>query len=193
MSFQRIRLKKPADWIVTVCGIGNLPIAPGTWCSFIVAIPALFLRPYSDEWVMFGYIGAAVVFSILGFWAVPKLQAEYGSDPQAIVIDEAAGMCLVLAFPLTTFAPLPLLGAVLLFRLFDIRKPWPINKINDSTEPWAVMADDLLAGVFTVVAFYVLYILNHANFTLFDVVKSPVYRTFFAQNGLKPHKIGSCG
>lgn len=157
MSFTRIKLNTPAALIATVGGIGNLPIAPGTWCSFVIAMPAVFLRPMYDEPVFYGYAIAAVLFSLGSLWSVPKIQKQYGTDPQAVVVDEAAGMSVALCFPLTTIAPLVILTVFLLFRLFDIIKPWPISMINNRTEGWAVLVDDILAGAFTVVAFYLLY------------------------------------
>lgn len=131
-------------------GIGNLPIMPGTWCSLIVAIPALFV-PY--EWIdvtrlIYGIL--AIVLTIASVWSVRRVQDMWGHDPSIVVVDEAAAMSLVLLLPFAYWAWYWWCGAVLLFRIYDVQKPWPISLLNNRTEPWSVVADDLVAAVFTV-------------------------------------------
>jgi len=70
-----------------------------------------------------------------------------GHDPSVVVIDEAAGMSLALLFPAAYQSLYTWAAMVLVFRVFDVLKPWPINLVNDRTEAWAVMGDDLLAAI----------------------------------------------
>lgn len=149
-------LTEPVRWsrlglaghLSTVGGIGLLPLAPGTWCSVIVAIPALIF-PLSQDVVRLGYMISVVVFAALSKYAVERSQHRWGSDPSRIVIDEALGMSMILILPYAYLGWWWWVGSVALFRLFDIRKPWPMNVINARTEWWAVMADDVVAALIT--------------------------------------------
>jgi len=134
--------------LATVGGIGLLPLAPGTWCSMIVALPALLLS-VEQENVRIGYMVAIAVFAATSWYAVGRSQQRWGSDPSRIVIDEALGMSIILVLPYAYIGWWWWAGSVALFRLFDIRKPWPMNVINARTEWWAVMADDVVAALIT--------------------------------------------
>ena len=73
------------------------------------------------------------------------------NDPQEIVADELAGQALALSFAaLTPNAPTLTAVAIgfLLFRFFDIFKPWPIRKLEKLPKGWGILADDLLAGLY---------------------------------------------
>lgn len=129
-------------------GIGLLPLAPGTWCSVVVAIPAL-LFPLEQEMVRLSYAVACIVLIVASWWSVPRVQGRWGTDPGRVVIDEALGMSIIFIFPYGYLAWWWWLGSVLLFRLFDIRKPWPLNVINARSEWWAVMLDDVGAALIT--------------------------------------------
>ena len=63
-------------------------------------------------------------------------------------------MALVYAVPLCYSSLAWSIAALLLFRLYDIAKPFPINRINDRTDPFSVMFDDVLAGVYTIISVY---------------------------------------
>lgn len=161
-----------SDAIAGMLGVGLLPIAPGTWASFLVAVPVFVLtlmttgeRPY----LVFAI--AAVLFTVLGLLSINKVQQRWGTDPGFVVIDEAAGMALILSTPYAYHSWFWCLAAVLLFRLYDIRKPWPIGLINDRHEPWAVIADDLLAAVFTIVTLHLAWLAN-------PVISVLLHRTF---------------
>ena len=139
----------------TLFSIGRLPVMPGTWCSIIVAIPAFFVT--NSEIAQYIYSCASVIFIVLGLWSIPKIQSELGTDPKCVVIDEAAGMALILATPYAYFGPGWWASCVLIFRVYDVVKPYPINKINDRTDGWSVIADDMLASVFTIITVAVLF------------------------------------
>ncbi len=119
---------------------------PGSWCSVLIALPALFL-PMSVAVTQLSYGIAAIVFAVLGLWSVVRIQAKWGHDPNVVVIDEAVGMSITFLFPAASSGWAMWACAVFLFRVFDVVKPWPIGAINDRTEAWAVLGDDVLAGL----------------------------------------------
>jgi phosphatidylglycerophosphatase A len=84
---------------------------------------------------------------VIGIWSAGKVEPAWGKDSSKIVIDEAAGMCVSLLF-----VPLSLkyiVTAFVLFRFFDIAKPLFIRRAERLPRGWGVMADDLLAGIYT--------------------------------------------
>lgn len=153
----RPKLYGAADYIATVGGIGLLPIMPGSWCSVVIAIPAAIalLFPHlgiTTFELQVGYGIAMVLFIAFGWWSVGKIQAKWGHDPSVVVVDEAAGMSLVFLAPAAHDGLALWACAVFLFRVFDVAKPWPMSYVNDRTEAWAVLGDDLLAAITTVIA-----------------------------------------
>ena len=92
-------------------------------------------------------LGVLVAVTALGTWAADEAERALGSkDPGAIVIDEVAGMTLsVAAVPLTLAT---LVVGFLLFRLFDVVKPFPANVAQRLPGGVGVMVDDLIAGVY---------------------------------------------
>lgn len=141
--------------ITTFFGIGRLNPAPGTWGSLAAVVLAVLL--YQAGGAMLLPL-AVVLVTLLGFWAVPQVLANSDDpDPSWIVIDEVAGQWLALCF---TFIPLarhgvPVLAAwpaivvpFLLFRLFDIWKPWLVGRADRRGDATGLMLDDLWAGLF---------------------------------------------
>ena len=158
--------------VATFFGAGFLRPASGTWASAITV--ALAVAAYQAGWalavpagavlaVVAGFLAVPVGFvfaTALGFWAVPPyLRATGGEDPSEVVIDEVAGQLLALSF---TVIPLWRHGVAdlalsawpgwampfLLFRLFDIWKPWLVGRADRMGGTVGVMLDDLWAGLF---------------------------------------------
>lgn len=127
----------------------------------MVALPALIgsIEYPALPWM---YAVACLAFIIGGLVSIPAVQQQFGKDPSRVVIDEAAGMALVLTAPLAASSPLWLLASFLLFRMYDIAKPFPANWLDRRSEGWAVMADDLVAGVYTVITVYLGQFVLHA-------------------------------
>lgn len=141
--------------VATFFGAGFLKPASGTWASAITV--ALGVAAYEAGWALAVPLGF-VVATGLGFWAVPRyLRTTGGEDPSEVVIDEVAGQLLALSF---TVIPLwqhgvDLVAAwpgwvapFLLFRLFDIWKPWLVGRADRMEGAKGVMLDDLWAGLF---------------------------------------------
>jgi phosphatidylglycerophosphatase A len=131
--------------IATVGGLGRSPLAPGTVASAVTAV-VLWLVNTSP----LGLAVALVAVTALGIWAADASERTLGGkDPGSIVIDEVAGMILaVLAAPPT---PLVLVVAFVLFRLFDVLKPFPANIAQSLRGGVGVMVDDLVAGLYALV------------------------------------------
>lgn len=135
-----------ALWAATALGAGRSPVAPGTAGSLaglLLYLPAFWA---GDLWwaVAAGELAAVLALSALA--VPPVLRASGIRDPQFVVIDEVAGMLVALAF----FPPNPVGAgaAFLLFRLFDVAKPFPVGRLERLPGAWGVMADDLAAGLF---------------------------------------------
>ncbi len=145
--------------IATLGGIGYLRPGPGTWGS-LVAVPLAWLLHMAGGFPAL-MIAAALVFGI-GLWAARIETAASGNpDPSEIVIDEVVGQWIAL-MPLSGglwFAgaaphlfPWPgWVGGFLLFRLFDIWKPWPVSWADDQHTPLGLMLDDVIAGLMAAV------------------------------------------
>jgi phosphatidylglycerophosphatase A len=134
-------------------GAGLLPLMPGTWGS-LAALPCAWAI-HSQSGAT-GLAVAAVIIFAVGCWAAGTIaRASVATDPGAIVIDEVAAQWLVLLpAPLD---PLSYAAAFLLFRLFDIWKPWPVGWVDRRVHRgFGIMLDDLLAAVYAVLAFLIL-------------------------------------
>ncbi|MFH5923748.1 phosphatidylglycerophosphatase A family protein [Roseomonas xinghualingensis] len=128
----------PAMAVATLCGVGRLRIAPGTWGSLVV-LPAVLLGPW---WCL----ALGIAFSLAGFWAVSHLP-EAREDPGWVVADEAAGQCLTLAALPPDASFWWVLAGFALFRLADILKPGPVGWADRMGGSLGVMLDDILAGI----------------------------------------------
>jgi phosphatidylglycerophosphatase A len=134
-------------------GAGLLPVMPGTWGSLAALPSAWAIRSLSG--VSGLAITSMIVFAV-GCWAAAALAKTSGvKDPGAIVIDEVAAQWVVLLpAPLD---PLSYAAAFLLFRTFDIWKPWPIGLADRRVAGgFGIMLDDLLAAVYAVLGLMVL-------------------------------------
>ena len=134
---------KISEILCTVFYIGRLPLAPGTWCSFIAFLSWYFIRSYI-EGVFILY--ASLVLFFVGV-AVATIHSESigEEDPPEIVIDEWVGQWIALWLIPHTF----LWGftSFILFRMFDIFKPGPVGRMDDIKSGAGIMMDDVIAGI----------------------------------------------
>ena len=133
----------PANFLALGFGSGLSRFAPGTAGS-VVALPIFLCMPKANH---FFYLGVLIILFIVGLWCCGKSAKLLGAhDHPAIVWDEIVGMLVTLfMIPLT---PLYLLLGFLLFRFFDIVKPWPIGWVDRRVDHgMGIMLDDVIAGV----------------------------------------------
>lgn len=140
--------------IVTCCGLGYLPIAPGTWGSAgaIVVAGAVYLAlggGAAFDGVIAGLAVIATVVGVaLGRWSVAAFES---GDPKPFVIDEAAGQWIALiAMPVVGLGSMAGVFALqfVLFRVADIVKPPPARQLERLPHGWGIVFDDLAAGVY---------------------------------------------
>ena len=134
-------------------GVGLFPLAPGTWGSLVgLAIIALVrFHPMA-------YIATFCFLIWLGFWSVSKIDLTKNADPGFVVIDEVLGM--MVSLYMIPLHGLTALVGFLLFRGFDICKPFPLKQLEKLPRFWGILLDDLGAGVYT---WIVLWFLSRAG------------------------------
>jgi phosphatidylglycerophosphatase A len=146
---------KPTDYLalaIATCGVGYLPLMPGTWGSLLaVGIFLLFTRILTGTTLVAIVVITILAFTVAGIWASTRTEQLWDrKDPGKVVVDEVAGQLIAL-FPLTLFAQWSTAAVIvsfILFRVFDIVKPYPANKLQDLHGGAGVMLDDLVAGVY---------------------------------------------
>ena len=130
---------------VATCGyIGYVPIAPGTFGSAAGLVVFAAVR-----WSGSTSLELAVIVFLLaiGVWSASVAERHFGAvDPGPVVVDEVAGMLITLAL-----IPVSVTGAIVgffLFRVLDVIKPWPANRMEALPGGLGVMADDAMAAVY---------------------------------------------
>ena len=142
--------------------IGKIKYAPGTIASLMTCL--LFLLLIN----IFNMIAIFLITLIIFFYSFVAINNSFDEfntdDPQEIVIDEVIGQMLpLLAIPIyETLYPLPTMyycaGAFLLFRIFDIWKPYPISYVDNNIKgSLGIMLDDILASVYSIVILSVIF------------------------------------
>lgn len=156
-------------WL-SVFGLGHMRPFSGTWGSLppVVAAGALAALSHTGGMPMW-VLSAAMVLGAVWFTLVCVLfgtdaEARWGKDPSAVVADEVAGQCVTIAMVPFAFygsfwsAAAALVGAFLLFRAFDILKPWPAGAMQKIPGGWGVVLDDLIAGVMAGVVVWIVHL-----------------------------------
>ncbi|WP_409420789.1 phosphatidylglycerophosphatase A [Pseudaeromonas sp. ZJS20] len=142
-ELKRLSWRNPLHWLATGFGSGLAPVAPGTFGT-LAAVPCYYLV---SGWPLWAYLGLLLIGSVAGVWICQSATDAIGQeDHGGIVWDEFMGYGItMIAAP----AGWPwLLAGFLLFRLFDILKPWPIGWVDRQVRGGlGIMLDDLLAGV----------------------------------------------
>ena len=153
---------------VATCGVGLIPVAPGTLGSgvglllyyllgsaasglFTYAVrigadlaPLVFQRLMTTSLLL-----AVLVVSAVGTWAATRAEKLLGKkDPGAVVVDEVAGQLLTFLFVPWDTKAVGFIAAFVAFRLFDIWKPYPVRRLEGLGGGLGIMADDLLAGFY---------------------------------------------
>jgi len=147
--------------LATFFGIGYSPFAPGTVASFTAVLILLFPITHIQLCVL------SCTLFFISLWSISFIEKKHGNDASIIVIDEVLGMWCILSFPIISHTLQSVLVSVILFRVFDILKPFPINFLNKQKGPFWVLADDLLAAILTIFTMFLLSILQIGSNLLF--------------------------
>ena len=169
-------IKKFGLSILTLFGVGYFKYAPGTAASFITCIIyyILWIAEFSLHNHKIYLVCFLIIILIYSILIIDKLSQFFKKkDPKEIVIDEFVGQCI----PLVAFLFRPenlshlggrannyiliyILLSFILFRFFDILKPYPINIVDKKMKNGVgVMLDDIIAGIYTTIVIYIIYAL----------------------------------
>ncbi len=145
---------------ITTFGLGYMRPFPGTWgslppCAVAAALILVNAGPSQAPWIWYSVLIAFIVY----FSAACIRQGEHAEahfckkDPSQVVADETAGQAIAFLFVPPSAISGNLRGlaivfaAFVLFRLWDILKPWPISQIQTVPGGWGILLDDILAGI----------------------------------------------
>jgi phosphatidylglycerophosphatase A len=168
---------------IATCGVGYAPIAPGTMGSLVgVGIYLLLWRVVlradlalvgTDFFRRYTYWGASLLLmwslplvtiglSLVGIWAASRAERLIGrKDPSQVVIDEVAGQLVAFMFLPLMFSSLFMIAmGFILFRAFDIVKPYPIRRVEALHGGLGIVGDDIVAGYYAGAALALIAILN---------------------------------
>lgn len=163
------RKRTPRDYLalsVATCGVGYMPVAPGTWGSAIGVGIYLLLRSASAQ--VFLNLTARgwsvpplealrtsfilvmlVVLTIAGIWAASRSESLLArKDPGVVVVDEVIGQLITFLFVPFDAGMWAVVAGFLAFRTFDIWKPYPIHRLEALESGLGIMADDVVAGAY---------------------------------------------
>jgi phosphatidylglycerophosphatase A len=179
MAKQQVEKRAPngvLDYLslaITTCGVGYLPLAPGTYGSLLAVGLYAFLAStfgsfrYSPSFDSPEFLVAAIhavilfallLYILLGVWAATRsIELLGNTDAPQAVVDEVIGQLIVFLFIPFTTSWLLIGSAFLLFRLFDIWKPYPIDSLQALPGGIGVCADDMLAGVYAGVCLSIIH------------------------------------
>ena len=149
----KVRLSRPTHFLGFGFGSGLIPLMPGTMGS-LAAMPLVLVMSYLPLTI---YLIITIVAAVLGILICQKVSDDLGvHDHGSIVWDEIVGMMIVfIAIPISWHS---LLLGFILFRIFDIVKPWPISYFDKNVHGgWGIMVDDLIAGVFSLACLHGIY------------------------------------
>lgn len=149
-------------WVCEALGtgffVGYIPFAPATCASVVGAAIYWYLVPDASQVLLLVVLGVFVV----GLWLSDRLEKKWGPDDRRIVIDEICGVLVAFLFVPRSLGVL--IAGLLLFRLFDIWKPFPIRRSERLRGGLGIMLDDLLSGAYANVALRVgLFLFNTAK------------------------------
>ena len=163
---------------LATCGVGYLPLAPGTWGSAVGVILYLIFQAVSlrlfavtrdggtDATTVYllranALILISAVITLAGIWAATRTEILVRrKDPGIVVIDEVAGqMIAFILLPASAGVWLTVAGFIL-FRLFDVWKPYPIRRLEALKSGLGIMADDVLAGIYAAVVLSLLWLIT---------------------------------
>ncbi len=135
---------------VSACGVGLIPLVPGTLGSLFGIGLALLC-----SWNAGLYLFVFLLFFAAGYWSVGRLDLSVEKDPQFVVVDEVLGMMVTLAG--VRLGLNPVLAGFLFFRLFDVFKPFPCRQLEVLPGYWGILLDDIAAGIYARLALWLFF------------------------------------
>jgi phosphatidylglycerophosphatase A len=145
-------------WIATGLGAGYFPVAPGTAGSAVGLALVIAFRQTSLKLLGLAVCLATIagLLFVLGVWSAGKAEKVIGRiDPGQVVIDEVVGQIITfVATPRVTW--IGLIAGFILFRAFDIVKPFPARRAERFPGGWGIMLDDVVAGLYSLMALVIL-------------------------------------
>jgi len=133
---------------------GKSPVAPGTVGTLVGLIPILIYWTKGGQYQLLNQISITVAVFLIGIWASTVVVESYKEkDPEYIVIDEVAGYMVAMIGFTPTWQHLLL--AFVVFRFFDIVKPPPVRFFEKLPSGFGVMADDVVAGIYTWIVMFI--------------------------------------
>jgi phosphatidylglycerophosphatase A len=151
---------------LATCGVGFIPIAPGTWGSAVgigiylliqAASAQVFAHAIARGWDMppleafrnSFLLVLIIAVTLAGTWAATRVESLLKvKDPGVVVVDEVAGQLIAFLFVPFGAGLWAIVAAFVAFRVFDIWKPYPIRRLEALESGLGIMADDVLAGAY---------------------------------------------
>lgn len=165
--------RKPrfALFVATACGLGYLPKAPGTWGSLAGALIYYLIQFYFPlssatgrplglgvraAWSSMTVLPIAILIAVVGVLTAHSVAKYFGmEDPQFVVIDEVSGQLFTYMFALAPANWKYLVLGFILFRVFDIWKPFPARQAESLPGGWGIMTDDWAAAVYAGIGLWI--------------------------------------
>ncbi len=145
-------------WVATCGGLGYFPVAPGTAGSLasVALVAGVGHLPARPVWQTTLLAAAAAAVFALGVWAGGEAERFFGRiDPGPVVIDELVGQMIpFLRRPAVSWKWL--LAGFVLFRIFDVTKPFPAGRAEKLPGGWGIMVDDVIAGIYSLAVLWAL-------------------------------------
>ncbi len=132
--------------VSTSLGIGYIGKGGGTVAAVATCLVLYALHQAGGSQFVQWFPVVTVLVTVVGVWSAGAMEPLWGKDDKKVVIDEVAGMCITLLFLPVTLTTL--LAGLVLFRFFDIAKPFYIRKLEKVRGGWGVMLDDVVAGIY---------------------------------------------
>ena len=134
-------------FLATGCYLGIVPGMPGTYASLATTLAYYMIYRIYFRILPELHLSVVCLVTVIGIFTSARVSRNLGQeDPRVVVIDEVAGQLTALLFlPISVYN---LVGGTLLFRIFDIWKPYPIRRLEPLRNGVGIMADDLLAGIY---------------------------------------------
>ena len=135
-------------YLGTAFGAGYFPVGPGTFASVATVAACVGAQAAGHGWTM---LGVAAILFLPGCWAAAVCARVFQQhDPGRVVIDEVIGQLITLAAVPAAGAGVwkYWLGGLILFRVFDIFKPWPVRQLERLPGGYGIVTDDVMAGFY---------------------------------------------